>query len=121
MDDNAPIHRAGVCLSALQAAGIHHLEWPTHSPDLNPVENIWALLSRRVNARRLTTQAELRTAIVEEWPNVSDIAHVGPLIASLPRRIRTLRRLRGGPTGYQQVVVFFARPVVVFFSLSTVP
>lgn len=45
--DNAKIH---VCKSTeawLQARGISWIEWPAHSPDMNPIEHVWALMKRR--------------------------------------------------------------------------
>lgn len=38
--DNAPTHTAYVVRDALQDIGIEVMEWPPHSPDLNPIENL---------------------------------------------------------------------------------
>uniref|UniRef100_A0A670YY79 MyoD family inhibitor domain containing n=1 Tax=Pseudonaja textilis TaxID=8673 RepID=A0A670YY79_PSETE len=46
MHDNARPHVAGVCQQFLQDKGI---DWPTHSPDLNPIEHIWDIMSRSIH------------------------------------------------------------------------
>uniref|UniRef100_A0A668ACI7 Tc1-like transposase DDE domain-containing protein n=1 Tax=Myripristis murdjan TaxID=586833 RepID=A0A668ACI7_9TELE len=45
------------------------MEWPALSPDLNPIENLWDQLSRRVEARSSVPQNlnVLRAALQEEW------------------------------------------------------
>ena len=45
------------------------MEWPTSSPDLNPIEHLWDQLGRAVRARvtNTTTLADLRQMLVEEW------------------------------------------------------
>jgi transposase len=44
-------------------------EAPAKSPDLNPIENVWGLLARRIYAqgRQYETQRELKMAILHEW------------------------------------------------------
>ena len=48
MQDNARIHTAHVVMDWLEENGIEVMDWPPYSPDLNPIENIWALLKKKI-------------------------------------------------------------------------
>ncbi|KAJ5104253.1 hypothetical protein N7532_004782 [Penicillium argentinense] len=64
--DNAPTHTARVVRDALAEMNIEVMEWPPHSPDLNPIENLWALLKAKIY--------ELRPDLIHiysEWNLVS--------------------------------------------------
>ncbi|KAL0201568.1 hypothetical protein M9458_004755, partial [Cirrhinus mrigala] len=94
MQDNARPHVAGVCQQFLQDEGIDAMDWPACSPDLNPAEHIWDIMSRSIHQRHVAPQTvqELADALVQET-----IRH---LIRSMPRRCREVIQARGGHTHY---------------------
>ncbi|CAJ0951890.1 unnamed protein product [Ranitomeya imitator] len=49
MQDNARPHVAGVSQQFLQDEGIEAMDWPACSPDLNPIEHIWDIMSRTIH------------------------------------------------------------------------
>lgn len=86
--DNAPIHVARYTKDFFADKKIDLLQWPAKSPDLNPMENLWAILSQRVysHGRQYSTLKELKEAIVLEWSKIDDSV-LQNLINSMPRRV----------------------------------
>ncbi|GBM29858.1 Transposable element Tc3 transposase [Araneus ventricosus] len=46
--NNVPIHTSNATKSYLNAKIITVLEWPPMSPELNPIGNVWCIMSRNV-------------------------------------------------------------------------
>ncbi|GFV93905.1 transposable element Tcb1 transposase [Trichonephila clavipes] len=90
MDNNARPHRANIVDEFLQSEDITRMDWPAYSPDLNPIEHVWDMLGRRIVARqpRPTCLPELRSALLDEWCNISQ-DQIDNLILSMPRRWST--------------------------------
>uniref|UniRef100_A0A8K9XZB2 Transposase Tc1-like domain-containing protein n=1 Tax=Oncorhynchus mykiss TaxID=8022 RepID=A0A8K9XZB2_ONCMY len=99
MQDNARPHVAGVCQQFLQEEGIDAMDWPVRSPDLNPIEHIWDIMSRSIHQRHIAPQTvqELADALVQVWEEIPQET-MRHLIRSMPRRCREVIQARGGHT-----------------------
>ncbi|CDQ77605.1 unnamed protein product [Oncorhynchus mykiss] len=96
MQDNARTHVAGVCQQFLREEGIDPMDWPARSPNLNPIEHVWDIMSRSIHQQ---TVQELADAFVQVWEEIPQetICH---LIRSMPRRCREFIQAHGGHTYY---------------------
>lgn len=73
--DNASIHKSKFTKSFISDNDIETLEWPAKSPDMNPIENIWGILARKVydNGRKqFTSKKELEKAIFKNWKQIEN-------------------------------------------------
>ncbi len=99
-NNNARPHVARICTQFLEAENIPVIAWPAYSPNLSPIEHVWDALDRRIR-QRVQVPAniqQLRTAIEEEWTNISQ-ATIN-LINFMRRRCVALREANGGHSRY---------------------
>ncbi|KAF2195764.1 hypothetical protein K469DRAFT_699386, partial [Zopfia rhizophila CBS 207.26] len=73
------------------------MEWPSRSPDLNPIENVWRLLKARIGRRFPKTDAEVRQYLLEEWDKL-DLDDFRKYVESMPDRCRAVIAANGGHT-----------------------
>ena len=101
MDDNGRPHRASIVNKCLQSEHIARLEWQAFSSDLNPIEHMWDMLSRRVTAHQPAPIRieELRSSLLAEWCILSQ-DQLDNLILSTPRRCTDCVDAYGKHTAY---------------------
>ncbi|GFW45365.1 DDE_3 domain-containing protein [Trichonephila clavipes] len=93
--NNARPHTARLSQQCLQ--GYDVLLWPTRSPDLSPIENVWDALGRQLQPSRDT--GELTAQMQRLWQDLPQ-GVISDLIESMPRRISACIAARGGFTTY---------------------
>ena len=95
--DGAPCHSARLVKAWLQAQNISVLApWPGSSPDLNPIEHMWARLKKEVSILRPTSRGDLIKKIQRVWETKMDAVFRQNLINSMPRRIEAVIKAGGG-------------------------
>ncbi|KAK3556965.1 hypothetical protein QTP70_022309 [Hemibagrus guttatus] len=68
--DNNPKHTSKSTSEWLKKNKMKTLEWPSQSPDLNPIEMLWHDLKKMVHARKLSNVAELQQFCKDEWVKI---------------------------------------------------
>jgi hypothetical protein len=73
--DNAGPHKSLHAREFLKKFGIIIFSWPAQSPDMNPIEHIWAYIRKKIKQRRRngtypTKNLEMIAAWKEEWAKV---------------------------------------------------
>uniref|UniRef100_A0A8C4REL1 Transposase n=1 Tax=Erpetoichthys calabaricus TaxID=27687 RepID=A0A8C4REL1_ERPCA len=88
-------HKAKVITKWLGEQNIKMLvPWPGNSPDLNPIENLWSILKRRVDKQKPTNSDKLQALIMQEWVAISqDLTQ--KLIDRMPGRIAEVLKKKG--------------------------
>ena len=99
LQDNAPYHASRETQTWLHNHGIDCIDFPPYSPDLNPIENLWAYLKRRIELRCPSNITELRQMLVEEWELI-DRHYLICLAHNMIDRCRAVISCRGFKTKY---------------------
>jgi transposase InsO family protein len=98
--DNASAHTAKSTLEWYAQSGIRTLNsafgtsWPPRSPDLSPIETLFAIVQTKTANRNPLTEKELRKLWLEEFYKVPQ-ATINKLVKSFPDRLRACTKLKG--------------------------
>lgn len=99
--DNASIHVSHETRAFFVENQIDVIPWPARSPDLNPIENLWAILSSKVyaNGKQYESVEELTDSILREWKAIR-MEHLHHLVESMPHRCIAVIEHKGGKIDY---------------------
>ena len=61
--------------------GIVVLDWPGNSPDMNPIENLWAICKKRLTKYNCTTKQKVIEAIIQVWFHDNEVKEMCKTLA----------------------------------------
>ena len=101
MQDNDPKHKSKMVMEFIKQQKYELMNWPSQSPDLNPIENLWKTLKSRLGMYEVlpSSMYELWERVKKEWLTIS-VDDCRALISSMPRRIQAVLHAKGKQTKY---------------------
>jgi hypothetical protein len=95
--DNAKTHPEGIAF--LKEHGVVILDWPSGSPDLNPIEEVWSMIdlevARKYAGKPRPEKAELIKAHQEMFDTLA-VEKFRACVQTMPERIKQLIAAKGG-------------------------
>lgn len=99
--DLAPCHTSKLTKKFFQEQKITVLDWPGNSPDVNPIENLWSIVKRRVSAMDCSTKKTMIENVINVWFRDDEIKILcSNLVESMPKRVQDIIQARGGHISY---------------------
>jgi len=97
--DNGPQYTSNDTQYFLRHNGPIQLKWPSKSPDLNPIENVWGMLKNAVRKCHPQDIDSLEECVCNEWEKLDDFK-IQNLCLSFPNRITKCIELHGSQVRY---------------------
>ena len=94
MQDGAPCHTAQKTLAFLATKCKILPGWPANSPDLNPIEMIWAILKKRLARRSCDSTGDLLQMLIALWQEITTDT-VNALVESFRKRLELVILVNG--------------------------
>ncbi|GMF37243.1 unnamed protein product [Phytophthora fragariaefolia] len=97
VQDGAPAHRAKATTAYLKELKLESMDHPSQSLDLNPIENLWGIVTAELHTTPATDPDDLR----EKLATISYKIPVGivqKLIYSMPARLEAVKKEKEGCT-----------------------
>jgi transposase len=92
--DGAPAHKAKSIDTWLTSNSIKLLPWCARSPDLNPIENIWAWMDFKMTKTKISSINNLMDILKSIWATIPR-EQCMKLVESMPRRVKLCIKAKG--------------------------
>ena len=113
--DNDPKHTAKSTKKWLSENNVNVLQWPSQSPDLNPIGNVWRFLKIQIPKRAPANINNLKTICQEEWYKIPNFCK--KLIENNKKRLVAAEVNKGYSTKNQMKIICYFWTVRLLFSL----
>ena len=97
--DNDPKHTSKTTTALLKKLRVKVMDWPSMSPDLNPIKHFWGILKRKVEVLKVSNICQLLDVVMEKWKSIP-VTICEALVNSMPRRVKAVLDNDGGHKKY---------------------
>ena len=91
--DNWSVHKNAAAKEFYMKNKIRCIEWPSYSPDLNPIENLWGLMKEKLSKINIKTKQELKDKVIEIKEEIEG-SFIENCIYSMRKRLKEVIRLK---------------------------
>ena len=99
LHDKATVHTSKLTSNYLNRNNIKTITLPGCSPDLNPIENVFSDLKRKLARENISSVKGLEKRIRNFWSKLQK-SYLTKLVNSMPNRLQEVIRRNGGMTKY---------------------
>jgi hypothetical protein len=100
VQDYAPAHRAHATTACLRdEPHLEDMDHPPQSPDLNPIENVWAIMKKRLSPSPTMSLDDLKVTLKQIWYGLDD-EYIRKCMRSMPERLDAGFAAKGCHTKY---------------------
>ena len=96
---NDPKHTSKTTTALLKKLRVKVMDWPSMSPNLNPIEHLLGILTRKMEEHKASNIHQLSDVIMEEWKRIP-VATCEALVNSMPKRVKAVLENNDGHTKY---------------------
>ena len=95
-EDNCPVHVSRQTIHWKTENNIETLPWPSQSPDINIIENVWRTIKVQLGKRlgEIQSQKDLINVVLDIWGSL-DQAYIRGLYNTIPSRLQAVLKAKG--------------------------
>jgi DDE superfamily endonuclease len=97
--DGASCHTSKFTKTWMMKNNMSFWTWPSGSPDLSPIENVWAIMKKELRKKRPKNKIDLKNKILAIW-NSFPIDKCQDLYNSMNRRMEDVIKAKGDVTRF---------------------
>ncbi|EFP10171.1 hypothetical protein CRE_24561 [Caenorhabditis remanei] len=97
--DNDPKHASKLVKKWFENKRVPVMQWPSQSPDLNPIEHLWEHCERMLATKKAKNAKQKFEQLQDVWKTIPQSV-IDNLIESMPRRCLAVLKARGFATKY---------------------
>jgi transposase len=86
--DNHSVHKSKKITQFMKDNNISVIDWPAYSPDINPIENLWSIIKRKLKEKTLTKE-NFDASIKETIDNI-DLSIIYNMISNMHVRLQKI-------------------------------